>query len=171
VQAREQCDDGEDNSTTGACRPGCIAATCGDGLILDGVEPCDGDELDGASCESFGFAGGGLLCGRDCTAFDTSGCYTCGNDEIDLDEVCDGTDLGLKTCSNQGFGTGTLACTPDCQLDVSGCEYCGNGELEAGEACDGSDLGGKTCANQGYGTRGTLGCAPDCGLDWSGCTP
>ena len=45
---------------------------CGNG-ILNGGEACDGEELDGATCESLGFQGGSLSCTSVC-AYDTSGC-------------------------------------------------------------------------------------------------
>ncbi|MBZ0271921.1 DUF1566 domain-containing protein [bacterium] len=48
-------------------------AECGNG-ILEGAEACEVGDLDGASCESEGFAGGALACDTGCT-FDTGGCY------------------------------------------------------------------------------------------------
>jgi hypothetical protein len=59
--------------------PTCIAG-CGNGQ-LDAGEDCDGpDLLNGATCQSRGFAGGQLACDASCH-FDTSGCLTqvCGN--------------------------------------------------------------------------------------------
>ena len=46
-------------------------ALCGDG-VRAGAEPCDGDDLGGASCESLGYLGGALAC--DGCAFDPRGC-------------------------------------------------------------------------------------------------
>jgi len=47
---------------------------CGNGVI-DAGEPCDQNNLDGATCVSLGYAFGVLQCGANC-AFDTSGCYS-----------------------------------------------------------------------------------------------
>lgn len=48
-------------------------ATCGDGVIEDD-EVCDGADLDGQTCQDFGFAGGDLGCLGDCSDVDLSGC-------------------------------------------------------------------------------------------------
>jgi hypothetical protein len=67
--------------------------TCGDG-VLDEGEPCDGDQLDDATCATLGFDGGQLACTDACT-FDTNACTTAsklvlnelssaGDDEIEL---------------------------------------------------------------------------------------
>ncbi len=43
VGANEQCDDGNRIDTDG-CTNSCVDATCGDGIIQDGVETCDGGD-------------------------------------------------------------------------------------------------------------------------------
>ncbi|HYC00685.1 MAG TPA: hypothetical protein VEC57_16235 [Candidatus Limnocylindrales bacterium] len=51
VDAGEPCDDGN-SVDTDACLTGCIAASCGDGLVEEGVEECDdqnANETDGCS--------------------------------------------------------------------------------------------------------------------------
>jgi hypothetical protein len=45
---------------------------CGDG-VRNGSEACDGDDLGGDGCNSFGFYGGELRCTAQCT-FTTSSC-------------------------------------------------------------------------------------------------
>jgi hypothetical protein len=93
---------------------------CGDGLIGVG-ESCDGGNLGGLSCSTFGFGGGMLFCDGNCQ-FDTSACTSCGNGVIDGPmEFCDGMDLGGESCSNLGFRTGSLGCGPNCQFDTSMC--------------------------------------------------
>jgi len=76
VVGDEACDDGVNDGAYGGCMPGCLAlaARCGDGVIAapEG-EACEGDDLQGQSCGSLGFAAGALACGADC-AFDTAGC-------------------------------------------------------------------------------------------------
>src|SRR5215470_10946369 len=48
-------------------------AECGDGIV-EGGEDCNVGTLNGATCQSEGFAGGTLTCGTGC-AFDTSKCF------------------------------------------------------------------------------------------------
>lgn len=52
--------------------------TCGNNL-REGVELCDGTDLNGQTCVSLGFDGGALGCDNTCTAFDTTACYLCDN--------------------------------------------------------------------------------------------
>ncbi len=53
---------------------GCNAAPgCGNGIVDPG-EQCDGADLQGFDCTSFGFAGGVLTCDPVTCTFDTSGC-------------------------------------------------------------------------------------------------
>jgi uncharacterized protein (TIGR03382 family) len=46
---------------------------CGNGMIEEEVEECDGDNLGGSTCRNEQFEGGELDCASDCT-FDFSGC-------------------------------------------------------------------------------------------------
>jgi len=106
---------------------------CGDGMIDPG-EYCDGENLNGETCESLGYVGGTLTCSEYCN-FDPSGCVTCGNGTIDIGEDCDGTDVGGHSCLAHGFPMGgTIDCHTDCTLDLTGC--CGNGVLGGSEECD-----------------------------------
>lgn len=54
---------------------------------------------------------------------DTSSGASCGDGELDADEVCDGEELGGQQCADVVPGaTGTLTCAADCAaLDASGC--------------------------------------------------
>ncbi|MBU1244018.1 hypothetical protein KKD52_15440 [Myxococcota bacterium] len=129
---------------------------CGDGQVLAGVEDCDGEDLDGATCESLGFSAGTLACTIGCV-FDTSACAgstSCGNGVIDDEsETCDLDDLGdaPPTCETLGYhGGGAVVCGANCLFDDSGCiAVCGDGNLEPGEACD-------------PGMRPSPGCSVDC---------
>ena len=145
--------------------------------IKEGTELCDGEDLDGETCETLGFEGGALDCTQDCLGFDTTGCEgtgpVCGNDEKEGTEVCDGEDLGGETCETLGFESGTLGCTEDCLgFDASECEgtgpVCGNDIKEGTELCDGEDLGGETCATLGF-DGGNLQCTDSCEFDTAGC--
>ena len=142
---------------------------CGNGVI-DFGEACDGSDLQGVSCQSFGFRAGRLLCSG--CQFDTSRCSTnkqCGNGTIESGEQCDGTRLNGQTCSRLGFGSGALLCGGDCSYNTSLCAVCGNGLIEAGENCDGGNLAGNSCATFGLG-GGTLSCSPtSCHYDTRGC--
>ncbi len=143
---------------------------CGNGMI-DGTEECDTFDLNGQTCDDFGFSGGTLSCSSDCT-LDKSHCVapTCGDNLIDPGEQCDGTEHGGQSCGSLGYiGGGTLQCKPDCTFDTSECSSCGDGMVQAGEECDGTDLNGATCASRGY-SAGTLACNTLCGFDESGCT-
>ncbi|RJO71889.1 MAG: hypothetical protein C4523_03495 [Myxococcales bacterium] len=100
-------------------RRGCGAPlTCGNGGG-DGVEVCDGEDLDGKTCVDLGFTGGELACNGQCTAFDTSGCTSgctpeCGERECGPDPVC-GESCGdcdeYSTCDEAG------QCVEICNLD------------------------------------------------------
>ena len=146
-----------------------VRGACGDG-VLEGVEECEGANLDGQSCTSLGYAGGELRCLPDCT-FDKDVCTegACGNGVVDEGEDCDGAELGFASCELEGFvGGGTLGCNPDCTFDTRDCSRCGDGAVDAGEECDGTNLGGATCVDRGF-TGGTLACGAGCGFDESGC--
>jgi hypothetical protein len=49
---------------------------------------------------------------------------TCGNGQIDGEELCDGSDLNGHTCATATMNarpSGTLACSSQCTFDISGC--------------------------------------------------
>jgi len=121
----EVCDDGNQVSGDG-CSADCRSdERCGNGYVdIDTGERCDATNMDGKTCESLGYSGGGtLLCDEQCD-FNQSGCHSiCGNGDQEPGEVCDGDDLGGETCQGLGLGGGTIGCEPDClYFDVSGCE-------------------------------------------------
>jgi len=127
------CADVGQGTGTLACSPQCTVdtsgcsqpPTCGDDLRNQVFETCDGTDLAGRTCESFGFSAGQLACRVDCTAFDDSGCTEaplCGDGVINQPgEVCDFSDLNGATCESLGLGSGPLSCDPDCTFDTSGC--------------------------------------------------
>ena len=98
---------------------------------------------------------------------------TCGNDQIEGNEVCDGTDLGGEDCVSQGFLAGTLACNPNCMaFDTSNCvdAICGDGIVGPGEECDdGNFSDGDGCSSNctvepGWQCVGEpSACSPVCG--------
>lgn len=115
------CSDGVSTSTNG----GGTLPTCGDGDINVAGEECDGVDVGGRICDSFGFTGGTLACTGACK-FDTSLCVTgagseCGNGVVDGTEECDQSDLRNDTCESLEFAGGTLKCGANCAHDTSDC--------------------------------------------------
>jgi len=112
---------------------------CGNG-VRDGTEPCDRNDLGGATCSSLGFSGGNLSCNTDCT-YNRSACWTCPNGVREAGEQCDGTDLGGANCASVNCAAGAPTCTTSCTLNYSTCTSCvvcnNNGVCEAGENCNG----------------------------------
>ncbi|MBN2722681.1 MAG: SUMF1/EgtB/PvdO family nonheme iron enzyme, partial [Deltaproteobacteria bacterium] len=51
----------------------CVGGYCGNGVLESDYEVCEGNDLNGMTCEDLGFEGGVLLCSDMCI-FDTSGC-------------------------------------------------------------------------------------------------
>lgn len=143
---------------------------CGDG-VRDFGEECDGEDLNGQSCQSLGYEAGVLACDPQCMLL-ADACYRCGDGTKDMAEACDGADLDGHTCASEGFGGGTLKCRMDCKgLDTSGCTplaSCGDGVKEGAEQCDGAQLGGQTCVGLGF-DEGTLLCSATCTFDPGGC--
>ena len=148
---------------------------CGNG-VLEGDEECDGEDLNDATCESEGFAGGELGCNEDCS-FDIGECTIiiegCGDGEVDDGEDCDGENLDGATCESEGFAGGELGCNEDCSFDIGQCtvivDGCGDGEIDEGEDCDGEELGGAVCGDVIEGSVGELACAEDCTFDLDAC--
>ncbi|MFH1591679.1 MAG: MopE-related protein [archaeon] len=162
IDASEICDAGDQNGV--ACDPAyddsctycalnCEEATvnggtCGDDVLQDPPEECDG---------TIG-VGAGQSCSDSCTLVDLTFCgdgiMQQPNDDAFIEE-CDGVD---------GVGP-HQECDPSCAL--VGLTYCGDGALQSpndesvDEGCDTSDLGGATCAGLGY-SGGELSCDPAC---------
>lgn len=70
---QEECDDGNNVDGDG-CSADCVDEVCGDGVVNNAPEEeCDGDDLNGNTCQSEGFTSGTLACSAGC-ALDTSNC-------------------------------------------------------------------------------------------------
>ena len=52
------------------------------------------------SCVEQSYDGGVLGCLNDCTDWDVTGCYVCGDNTLNGMEECDGADLGGATCAS-----------------------------------------------------------------------
>ncbi len=154
----------------GTCQGGlCIVGICGDGMV-NGIEACDGTNLNGMTCVTFGSTdAAGLACKPDCS-FDKSGCNgVCGDGHKGTEEQCDGDDFGGKTCAdfsppgttNMFYRGGVPTCTINdgagaggCMVNTSTCTggWCGDGTIQFGEDCDGTNLGqpAATCLSLGH---------------------
>jgi cysteine-rich repeat protein len=145
-------------------------AVCGDGIVT-APEDCDGQNYNGASCISLGFAGGEMACSQACE-FVTSLCLpaVCGNGTAEQGENCDGQDYRGATCAALGFAGGELACSQSCAFVTSLCvdEICGDGIVEGDEECDGQDFDGQTCQDFGFWS-GDLTCVAGCVLSTGWC--
>jgi hypothetical protein len=146
---------------------GGMGPLCGNGLI-DSGETCDGMNLGGASCATFGHASGTLSCAA--CQLEDGACYTCGDGLIDGAEVCDGMNLGGQSCLGFGHDGGTLLCSGSCLgFNETSCSDCGDSLVEGTEQCDMANLNGATCVTLGYG-GGTLSCSGACTFNTSACT-
>ncbi|MBN2724496.1 MAG: hypothetical protein JXR95_10535 [Deltaproteobacteria bacterium] len=151
------------------------AEDCGDGTIQWQYEDCEGNDLNGATCETVGFHGLGLSCTENCR-FNITDCIDngrCGDFIIqDEYEECDGIQLNSATCVSLGYYDGMLKCSDDCSYDVTDCENygrCGDNTKQASfEECDGSDIGMATCEDMGF-YPGLPLCTDDCTFDSASC--
>ncbi len=178
VDEGEQCDNGEENSSTepDACREDCRDPTCGDG-VKDSNEDCDdGDDGHNRSddcpntclapvCGDGHVWAGHEVCddgntddGDDCRGDCGQDMTVCGDGNLDPGEQCDDGEV-----SNSD--TQPNACRSDCQNPV-----CGDGvaDDDFGEDCDASDLGGATCESLNL-DGGTLTCDASCVFVRTGC--
>lgn len=142
---------------------------CGNNVI-EGDEFCDLNQLNGETCASQGHQGGVLGCLLTCDAYNTLGCFICGNEVIDMAEDCEGGVVPEDvTCPSLGYEAGWVTCGDDCLYDVSECSICGDGIQSGPEDCDGIDFGGEDCASLGF-MGGNLGCnLAQCQFVYSGC--
>ncbi len=84
---------------------------CGDGIVTEGWEECDGENQNGATCESLGHYGGVLVCDKNCR-FDVSGCQRCGDGILQSDQG-ELVENGVATCRTHGYFGGNHH-TEDC---------------------------------------------------------
>lgn len=122
-------------------RTGCGAPdTCGDGEV-QGVEKCDGENLEERTCRGLGYAAGDLGCSENCAEYDVTGCFEstdCGDGLINhIVEVCDDRNFGGLTCQLMGYRGGELSCQDHCTtIDRSAC----HGYVPDGGSADSGSL-------------------------------
>lgn len=168
VDDGEECDDGnlDDND---ACTSMCLNATCGDGLVNEGVEECDdGNMIDTDTCTSAcvaatcgdGIVHEGVEACDDGNDVDDDECSnacasaSCGDGQVQPGEECDDgndidTDMCLSTCLNATCGDGFVQdgveqCddgmeTAECNADCTPAS-CGDGQVNM--------AAGETCDDQ-----------------------
>lgn len=161
---------GDGLGCTDSCRfdiSSCISnGRCGDNIIQDIWEDCDGALLGGASCTSLGYYDGILSCASDCS-FNTTNCESfgsCGDGtKQSAYEDCDGTDIGVSTCESMGYYPGLPTCMEDCTFNEASCGRCGDNLVQtAYEDCDGTTQGTGTCRDFGYFGGTPSGCDSEC---------
>lgn len=169
----------------------CVSHRCGDGILDEANELCDGTKfLDGLNqCTniSSNYSGGTAKCTSSCDIDESTCIRKCGDGKLSGDEWCDpGTDgkspifdTSSDTCDDWLPGTiGSLSCTSTCEIDTSACvakpsAYCGDGIVNtSSEACDGKNylLGSDNCTD--YSSTyisGKLTCNKDCTVNTSAC--
>ncbi|MFZ2803968.1 MAG: Ig-like domain-containing protein [Patescibacteria group bacterium] len=104
----EECDNGTNNSDTGACTTECKKNVCGDGKTYEGTEECDAGAQNGQVTCSADYNSMCLSCSTECKFEATAGGY-CGNGVVDKNspEQCDGQSTvptdGSVTCQSLGY--------------------------------------------------------------------
>lgn len=115
---------GAENYTN--CPQDCPRNICNNNIIEPG-EVCDGTKLSPytSDCSSYpGYTGGTLTCLANCSGYNFSGCYKCGDGIVQATEDCDGTNLPKQTCvalDSSLYESGALSCNADCSYNLSRC--------------------------------------------------
>ncbi|MEX1364970.1 MAG: DUF4215 domain-containing protein [Nannocystaceae bacterium] len=148
----EECDDGEGNADTAACKSDCTAQFCGDGFVHEGVEACDdGNTNDDDGCLS------------------TCVSSTCGDGVVQdgLEQCDDGNDDDTDSCPSN-----CLDATCGDGFMQAGVEECDDANTNDNDACPGTCLpavcgdgfvyagGGEDCDDEGESAT----CDADCTL-------
>jgi cysteine-rich repeat protein len=146
IDPGESCDDGN-SLDTDDCTTACIAASCGDGIVHEGVETCDdGNDVETDDCST--------LCED----------ATCGNGNVDAGEECDDANAFdgdecrngciVATCGDGIVHEGVETCDDGNDVETDDCSTlcedatCGNGNVDAGEECDDANaVDGDECTN------------------------
>ncbi len=104
------------------CAPGCAFDTsaclrCGNGVVDDPPEECDGGDLGGETCASLGLGEGTLDCTSSCV-FDTSLCFSCSISGTEWVEHGDGTVTDCSTGLMWEMKTGTVDSAVLCTVNA-----------------------------------------------------
>ena len=147
VDPGEECDDANADDSD-SCLSTCVAASCGDGFVQEGVEACDDGNADDTdectnACALASCGDGFVQAGEECddgNAEDGDACpssclnATCGDGFVQE---------GVEACDD-GNAEDTDACLSSCVAAA-----CGDGIVQEGvEACDdGNDVDDDECTN------------------------
>ncbi len=139
------CEDDDCEGDIAAC------PRCGDGVINQASEACDGT-VPTTTCVDLGFDAGATSCAPDCTVSVAActkleDCSATGDEDLDGAADCDDTDCA-----------GAFACPA-----------CGDGILQRGETCDGSVPAGTDCFTFGHNSGNVRCSAATCTVDSSAC--
>ena len=153
---------------------------CGNG-VLDGMgEACDSFDFDGETCTTLGFDGGAVACPSDCTAIDTTSCFSFGGNccATHVGHGCDDAQCtadvcgAMPSCCEEGWewDSNCVALADQvCNALCTSPGICGNGIVDAdGEECDETDLAGSSCQDFGF-QGGYVYCTPECSVATEGC--
>ncbi|MCA9656883.1 MAG: DUF4215 domain-containing protein [Myxococcales bacterium] len=158
MERGEECDDGDANGDTMACKSDCTTNICGDTFVYEGVEECDdGNDNDLDGCSNTCVA---ALCGdnikqenEECDDGNMEATDACTSEC--LDAVCGDSFVydGFEECDDGDANGDMMACKADCTDNV-----CGDGFLYEGvEECDDGDANGDTKACKGDCTDNVCG--------------
>ncbi|KIG16899.1 Microbial collagenase, secreted [Enhygromyxa salina] len=183
VESGEACDDGN-TLETDDCLNDCTLATCGDGILNEGVEACDDGNTDNtddcvdcamAVCGDGSVQDGVEACDDGNMADDdmcTNACElaTCGDgfvqvgveecDDTNMDNNDDCIDCLAATCGDGFVQIGVEECDDGNTDNDDGCDdtcmgaVCGDGFVQPGEECDDANLDAMD------------GCAPTCAWEF-----
>ncbi len=110
--------------------------TCGDGIIQNPPEKCDGDTI---TCTTTDGYSGTQTCKSDCSGYNTcTSSEFCGDGVINGNEQCDeGSNNGV-VC-NAPYGGSCQYCDSSCKIQTKIGPYCGDGIKQSNEACEYTD--------------------------------
>jgi cysteine-rich repeat protein len=146
IEGTEACDDGPENSDTGACKLDCTLQVCGDGFVGPGEACDDGNDIpDDACTNTCGLPGCGdgiLQDGEECddgNLADTDACLssclvaTCGDLAVQegVEECDDGNDIETDACL-----PGCVAASCGDGVVWADVESCDDGNLEDLDGCN-----------------------------------
>ncbi len=147
-------------------------SSCGNGQV-DSGEQCDGNNLNGATCQSQGYDAGTLSCKSDCT-FDTSQCTNNGNYNHEVWEDCDpnATDPNSECAPHNGKSSACIprekggiclqSCTAksDCGFSLDCLSFQNNGNFCYYDVCGPNGNGGALNSACQFSDNATGWCYP-----------
>jgi cysteine-rich repeat protein len=152
VDPGEECDDANAEDTD-ECLPTCVSATCGDGILQDGVEDCDdGNSDDTDECPSTCLA---ASCGD---GFVQDGVEECDDGNQDDGDDCN-ADCTIPVVESTGaVDTGVDDTAGSASASGTGVEPDSGGVLDAGTLDTGTAGSDSDSAGSGDGDGGGCGC-------------